>query len=58
METYVISGKFKAGRSWEIFTKKVTSQNEKNAREKVYSLVGSEHGLKRNNIILESTTME
>ena len=58
MENYIISGKFKAGRSWEAFTKKVASQNEKNAKDKVYSLIGSEHGLKRNLIQLESTTKE
>lgn len=58
METYIVSGTFKAGRSWEHFTKKVTSQNEKNARGKVYALIGSEHRLKRNLIRLESITKE
>jgi large subunit ribosomal protein LX len=58
MENYIISGKFKAGSRWEKFTKKVASQNEKNAQDKVYSLIGSEHGLKRNLIKLESTTKE
>jgi len=43
-----ISGTFKAGSNWERFTKTVSSQNKKNAIEKVYSLIGSEHGLKRN----------
>jgi large subunit ribosomal protein LX len=58
MENYIISGKFKAGSSWEKFTKKVASQNEKNAEGKVYSLIGSEHGLKRNFIQLESIIKE
>lgn len=58
MENYSISGKFKAGRSWEKFTKKVKSQNEKNAMGKVYSLIGSEHGLKRNFIRIESIIKE
>ena len=58
METFIIQGKFKPGRSWETFTKNITSQNEKNAKEKVYSLIGSEHGLKRNYILLESITRE
>ncbi|NOR59464.1 MAG: 50S ribosomal protein L18a [Methanosarcinales archaeon] len=58
MENYIISGRFKAGRTWEKFTKKVASQNEKNAKDKVYSLIGSEHNLKRNLIQLESTTKE
>jgi len=58
MENYIISGRFKAGIRWEKFTKKVASQNEKNAEDRVYSLIGSEHGLKRNLIQLESTTKE
>ncbi|MDD1721604.1 MAG: 50S ribosomal protein L18a [Euryarchaeota archaeon] len=52
--TFRITGSFKAGRSWERFTKKVMSNNEKNAAEKLYSLIGSEHGLKRNMIHIES----
>jgi len=51
-------GSFKAGRSWERFTKKVSSNNEKNATEKLYSLIGSEHGLKRNLIRIESIEVE
>lgn len=58
MESYIVSGMFKAGHSWETFTKKVASQNDKNAEEKVYSLIGSEHGLKRNLIKVESVTKE
>ncbi len=60
METknFQISGSFKAGRSWERFTKKVSSNNEKNAAEKLYSLIGSEHGLKRNLIRIESIAIE
>jgi large subunit ribosomal protein LX len=58
MEKYIVIGKFKAGTKWENFTKNITSQNEKNARGKVYSLIGSEHGLKRNLIRLESVTRE
>ena len=45
---FTVSGTFKAGSSREQFTKRVSSQNQKNAIEKVYSLIGSEHRLKRN----------
>jgi large subunit ribosomal protein LX len=60
METknFQITGLFKAGRSWERFTKKVSSNNEKNAAEKLYSLIGSEHGLKRKLIRIESIIVE
>jgi len=53
-KTFQIIGSFKAGRSWERFTKRVSSNNEKNAAEKLYSLIGSEHGLKRRMIRIES----
>ncbi len=48
MMEFIISGMFKAGSNRERFKKTVSSQNRNNAIEKVYSLIGSEHGLKRN----------
>lgn len=48
MTEFIISGMFKAGSNRERFKKTVSSQNRNNAIEKVYSLIGSEHGLKRN----------
>ncbi len=50
MSTFEIRGQFKGGlvgKTWLPFSKVVVSQNEKNAVNKVYSLMGSEHGLKR-----------
>ncbi len=52
---FIVKGTFKAGQKWERFTKKITSLNKKNALEKAYSLIGSEHGLKRSVIKIEST---
>lgn len=54
MKKFNVKGTFKAGRSWEHFSKKIMSNNEKNAAEKLYSLIGSEHGLKRNLIRIEA----
>ncbi|AFV22702.1 50S ribosomal protein LX [Methanolobus psychrophilus R15] len=54
MKNFQIKGSFKAGVEWERFTKKVESQNEKNALDKVYSVFGSKHGIKRNFIKIES----
>lgn len=48
MTEFIISGMFKAGSNRERFKKTVSSQNRNNAIGKVYSLIGSEHGLKRN----------
>jgi large subunit ribosomal protein LX len=56
MKTFQVKGTFKAGIAWEKFTKVIESQNEKNAEDKVYSLFGSQHGLKRNLIKIESIT--
>jgi large subunit ribosomal protein LX len=50
---FTVKGTFKAGLKWEHFSKKVTSQNKKNAMEKAYSLIGSEHGLERRLIKIE-----
>jgi large subunit ribosomal protein LX len=47
---FEIKGKYKGGlvgKTWLPFSKVVESQNEKNAENKVYSLMGSQHGLKR-----------
>jgi len=50
LSNFEIKGRYKGGlvgKTWLTFSKKVDSQNEKNAIGKVYSLMGSEHGLKR-----------
>lgn len=49
-----VKGTFKAGNKWERFTKIVTSHNKNFALEKTYSLIGSEHGLPRRLIKIES----
>ena len=50
MSNFEIKGRYKGGlvgKTWLPFSKVVVSQNEKNATNKAYSLMGSEHGLKR-----------
>ena len=51
-----MKGSFKADDGWRVFTKTVSSNNEKNAVEKTYSLFGSKHRLKRNSIRIESVS--
>ena len=60
MSQFEISGKMKAGvisnvwrTTWQPFTRVVESNNDNGAREKIYSLMGSEHGLKRNLVKIE-----
>jgi large subunit ribosomal protein LX len=50
VSNFEIKGKYKGGlvgKTWLPFSKTVDSQNEKNATDKVFSLMGSQHGLKR-----------
>jgi len=62
MSTFEIKGKFRTeliNKTWYPFTKIVEGPNEKTATEKVYSLLGSKHGLKRGLIrINEVKTIE
>ena len=56
MSNFEIKGRYKGGlvgKSWLAFCKVVDSQNEKNAISKVYSLLGSVHGLKRDQIKID-----
>ncbi len=53
---FEIQGRLKGGivgKAWNSFTKEIESSSEKNAIEKVYSLMGSKHGLKRNQIKID-----
>ncbi len=51
---YVVRGKFKTPEGWQPFKKVVTAHNERFAVEKVYSIIGSNHKVKRNEIKIES----
>lgn len=59
MSMFEVKGRFKGeliGKSWRPFVKVVESHSEQNARELVYSLMGSEHGLKRNLIKIDGVS--
>jgi large subunit ribosomal protein LX len=53
MSKFEILGRFKIGNVWQPFSKYVEGNSEKIALEKVLSLLGSEHGLKRNLIKID-----
>ena len=56
MSKFEIKGRYKGGlvgKTWLPFSKAVESESEKNAINKVYSLMGSEHGLKRDLIKID-----
>ena len=50
---FEIKGKFAIEKRWMPFTKVVEAHNEKFAIEKIYSLIGSNHKVKRNLIKIE-----
>ena len=56
MSNFEIKGRYKGGligKTWLPFSKVADSQNEKNAVNTVYSLMGSQHGLKRDLIKID-----
>lgn len=47
MKAFRISGRFRMGRNWQPFSKELAAKDEAAAREKLLSLLGSQHGLPR-----------
>ncbi|MFW5904196.1 MAG: 50S ribosomal protein L18Ae [Candidatus Saliniplasma sp.] len=53
MKVYKVKGKFRMGRrrtDWQHFAKEVVGDDKDSAVEKIYSLLGSKHRVKRTNI--------
>lgn len=58
MKAFRVKGKFIMGKSimsknWQRFSKEVASLNKEEAKERVYSDLGSKHRVKRRNIKVE-----
>src|SRR2546427_6486951 len=47
MKAFRIRGRFRMGRSWQPFSKELAAQDEAGAREKLFSILGSQHGVPR-----------
>ncbi len=54
---FEVRGEFRNGMIWTRFRKVVEAENERLAIEKTYSLLGSNHKVKRNLIKIESVRM-
>ena len=54
MKAFRISGRFRMGRAWQRFSKEVAANDEAAAREKVLSLLGSQHGVPRKYVALDT----
>ncbi|MCI4371607.1 MAG: 50S ribosomal protein L18a [Thermoplasmata archaeon] len=47
MKAFRISGRFRMGRAWQPFSKELAAADEAAAREKLLSVLGSQHGVPR-----------
>ncbi len=47
MKAYRISGRFRMGRGWQSFSKEVAGADEAGARERLLSVLGSQHAVAR-----------
>ena len=47
MKAFRISGRFRMGRRWQAFSKELAASDETAAREKLLSVLGSQHGVPR-----------
>jgi len=47
MKAFRISGRFRMGRGWQPFAKEIAAADEAAAREKLLSVLGSQHGVPR-----------
>ncbi len=47
MKAYRIHGRFRMGRDWQAYSKEVAAADEAAARERLLSVMGSQHGVAR-----------
>ena len=57
-QTYTVQGTFFIGQKWHPYEKTVTAPNEKVAVERIYTVLGSKHRLKRREITIEQVKSE
>ena len=56
MDTYTVTGSWKARDGWLAFEKEIEAENDDVATEYVYSEFGSKHGLKRTQVEIEEVS--
>ena len=54
MKAYRISGRFRMGRAWQAYSKEVAAADEAAARERLLSVLGSQHGVARKYIEIQT----
>lgn len=58
VNTFHVKGKFLMGSSMQLFEKDIKASKEDNALEKLYMDLGSKHGVRRKNIIVEDIRVD
>ena len=58
MLNYVVVGEVKMGREMHEFKKEIDAESEKMAKERLYSLLGGDHGVSRNKIKISNVRKE
>lgn len=56
MNAFRVKGEFMMKDRWRPFTKEVIGENEEDARERILSIIGSQHKVKRKLIKIENLT--
>lgn len=56
-QKFEVKGDFRMGDEWRPYKKMVEAPNEIQAKERIYTLIGSEHRLKRSYITVQSVTL-
>ncbi|HOT02961.1 MAG TPA: 50S ribosomal protein L18Ae [Methanolinea sp.] len=56
-QKFEVKGDFRMGDEWRPYTKVVEAPNEAQAKERIYTLIGSKHRLKRSYITVKSVTL-
>lgn len=58
MTTFLFKGQLETGRAERSFEKEITAESKKHAKEQLLSTLGSEHGITRSKISIESVEQE
>lgn len=53
MKAYRITGRFRMGHDWQAFAKEVAAADEPGARERLLSILGSQHAVARKYIEIQ-----
>ncbi|MDD5778115.1 MAG: 50S ribosomal protein L18Ae [Candidatus Thermoplasmatota archaeon] len=56
MKAYRVEGQFRKKKRKHTFTKEILGENEEQVREKILSIVGSNHRVKRSDISIAAVT--